>query len=210
MWPNGIVYYRSGAYGWSHRGNQFVSIVTDGMKFPHDQKHHLFADTWLYRVVSEQPGWIWIRHGDAVTPTISKYRRKRLPRIPSERIPINLRAVDRAIAESGPSAPDYVTHRSRPAAGTLTLSQALLHEGSDKTTVHNYGAFYDGLVETLRPSPSFGGRSIPRGVPEGMATRRLSGGGNRGGPERGPGSAGGGRRLRGFLASPAAVERAAI
>jgi hypothetical protein len=104
LWPNGIVYYRSGAYGWSHRGNQFVSIVTDGMKSPHDQKHHLFADTWLYRVVSEQPGWIWIRHGDAVTPTISKYRRKRLPRIPSERIPINLRAVDRAIAESGPSA----------------------------------------------------------------------------------------------------------
>jgi hypothetical protein len=91
-----------------------------------------------------------------------------------------------------------VTHRSRPAAGTLTLSQALLHEGSDKTTVHNYGAFYDGLVETLRPSPSFGGRSIPRGVPEGMATRRLSGGGNRGGPERGPGSAGGGRDCADF------------
>jgi predicted O-methyltransferase YrrM len=152
LWPHGIVYYRSGAYGWSHKGNQFVSIVTDGMKSPHDQKHHLYAEQWHFRVVSEQPGWIWIRHGDAVTPTIGKYRRKRLNRIPSERIPINLRAVDRAIAESGPSAPDYQTHRSKPAAGVLTLSQALLHEGSDKTTLHNYGAFYDGIVETLRPS----------------------------------------------------------
>ena len=52
LWPHGIVYYRSCAYGWSHRGNQFVSIVTDGMKSPHDMKHHLFAEQWHYRVVS--------------------------------------------------------------------------------------------------------------------------------------------------------------
>jgi len=42
-------------------------------------------------------------------------------------------------------------HAQRAARRPQTLSEALAHEGSDKTTLHSYGAFYDDLVSTLKP-----------------------------------------------------------
>jgi hypothetical protein len=117
---------------------------------PHEVGHWKFCQQWPTRIVSEKPGWIWIRHGDAVTSTIGKYRQRRVNRIDSARIPINLRAIDRAIVGSGLASGDYAEHARRP-GHSVPPSQALTIHGSDKTSVHNYAAFYDQLWSDLRP-----------------------------------------------------------
>lgn len=149
IWPEGYVFWRSAAFSLSHPGNQFVSLATVDHD-PHEVGHWKFCQTWPTRVVSEKPGWIWIRHGDAVTSTIGKYRQRRVNRIDSQRIPINLRAIDRAIVGSGLASGDYAEHARRP-GHSVPPSQALTIHGSDKTSVHNYAAFYDQLWHDLRP-----------------------------------------------------------
>lgn len=149
IWPSGYVFWRSAAFSLTHPGNQFVSLATVDHD-PHEIGHWKFCRTWPTRVVSEKPGWIWIRHGDAVTSTIGKYRQKRVNRIDSQRIPINLRAIDRAIVGSGLASGDYAEHARRP-GHSVPPSQALTIHGSDKTSVHNYAAFYDQLWSDLRP-----------------------------------------------------------
>jgi cephalosporin hydroxylase len=62
-----------------------------------------------------------------------------------------MRAISRALAPSGPSAPNYTEHRKRKATRPTKLSEALRLEGSDKTTVHTYGQFYDDLIADLQP-----------------------------------------------------------
>lgn len=113
LWPAGYVFWRSTAYRLEHPGNQFVSIVTSDQATPHDKCHLEYRTTWPSRVVSHNPGWIWVRHGDAFTPTRRKYRSRPVSRIDSDRIPINLRAIDRAIAESGPAAGSYAEHAAQ-------------------------------------------------------------------------------------------------
>ena len=149
IWPTGYVFWRSAAFLLTHPGNQFVSLATVDHD-PHEVGHWKFCRTWPTRVVSQKPGWIWIRHGDAVTSTIGKYRQKRVNRIDSQRIPINLRAIDRAIAGSGLASGDYAEHARRP-GHSVPPSQALTIHGSDKTSVHNYAAFYDELWGDLKP-----------------------------------------------------------
>jgi hypothetical protein len=149
IWPEGYVFWRSAAFSLRHPGNQFVSLATVDHD-PHEIGHWKFCQQWPTRVVSEKPGWIWIRHGDAVTSTIGKYRQKRVNRIDSQRIPINLRAIDRAIVGSGLASGDYAEHARRP-GHSVPPSQALTIHGSDKTSVHNYAAFYDQLWNDLRP-----------------------------------------------------------
>ena len=149
IWPTGYVFWRSAAFSLTHTGNQFVSLATTSHD-PHEVGHWKFVKTWPFRRVSEKPGWIWIRHGDAVTSTIRKYRQTRVNRIDSARIPINLRAIDRAIAASGLASGDYAEHARRP-GHSVPPSQALTIHGSDKTSVHNYGAFYDELWNDLKP-----------------------------------------------------------
>jgi predicted O-methyltransferase YrrM len=152
IWPVGMTFWRSQAYRWEHVGNQFVSIVTEQDVTPHHMPHHKFSQQWHTITVSRETGWIWIRHGDAHTPTLGRYRPQRLRRIEVERTPVNMRAIDRAIAPSGLAAADYRQHqRQKAAKRPQTLSEALAHEGSDKTTLHSYGAFYDDLVATLQP-----------------------------------------------------------
>jgi hypothetical protein len=107
LWPSGYVWWRSTAYRLVHPGNQFVSLVTSEQTTPHDECHLQYRTTWPSRVVSNNPGWIWVRHGDAHTRTKRKYRMHPVSRIDAARIPINLRAIDRAIAESGPAAGSY-------------------------------------------------------------------------------------------------------
>lgn len=107
IWPTGYVLWRGRAYLLKHRGNQFVSLVTDGPEDPHRRGHWVYCKEWRSVVVSNAPGWMWIRHGDAATPTKAKYRRRALGRIDSGLIPVNVRAIIRATAESGPSAGSY-------------------------------------------------------------------------------------------------------
>ena len=164
IWPSGYVFWRSAAFSLTHAGNQFVSLATTSHD-PHEIGHWKFIRTWPHRIVSSLPGWIWIRHGDAVTSTLSKYRKRRVNRIDSARIPINLRAVDRAIAAGGIASADYAEHATR-SAGPLPPSQSLTIHGSDKTTVHNYGAFYDRLWSDLKPR-----RIVEVGVLSGSSIR---------------------------------------
>lgn len=112
IWPVGYVLWRNRCYQLRHQGNQFVSIATDGDKDPHQQKHWTFVNTMPFRIVSNQPGWIWIRHGDAATSTLRKYRTHQVNRIDS-RIPINLRAVERVIAASGTPSANYREHHAQ-------------------------------------------------------------------------------------------------
>lgn len=152
IWPHGMTFWRGRAYAVSHRGNQFVSIVTDRDISPHAMKHHRFSREWRTVVVSEQVGWIWIRHGSAHTPTLGRYRPRPLNRIDSTRTPVNMRAIQRALEPSGKAPGSYDEQAAqRMARGPLKLSEALLREGSDKTTDHTYGEFYDALLERLQP-----------------------------------------------------------
>lgn len=152
IWPVGMTFFRHEAYSWRHLGNQFVSIVTDQQRSPHDMEHHKFLQ-WSHVVVSQEVGWIWVRHGSAHTPTLSRYRPQKLRRIDVTRTPVNMRAISRAIELSGRAAGTYAEHKRRmPAQGKpATFSEALTLEGSDKTTVHTYGKFYDDLIADLQP-----------------------------------------------------------
>lgn len=107
IWPMGYVLWRDRAYLLKHPGNQFVSLMTNEQHDPHQQGHWLYHKEWTSVIVSRSPGWMWVRHGDAVTPTIAKYRRKPLRGIDSRRMPINVRAIVRATIESGPGAGAY-------------------------------------------------------------------------------------------------------
>lgn len=149
IWPTGYVFWRGQAYLLRHPGNQFVSLATRGHN-PHETQHHKFSRHWPTRIVSESPGWIWIRHANAATSTIAKYRPKKVNRIDSQAIPINLRAVHRVVEPMGPASGNYLEHRG--AIGiAATPSQALALAGSDKVTVHRYGSFYDAIWSELRP-----------------------------------------------------------
>ena len=149
VWPTGYTWWRSTAHLLTHPGNQFVSIVTDGNRSPHDMGHWLYHKQWPFRVVSNDVGWIWVRHGDAASSTLRRYRTVRRGGIDATRIPINLRAIDRAIAASGQASGDYATHKIQKQSGPV--SEALRRHGSDKVTVHTYGAFYDKLWRDVRP-----------------------------------------------------------
>lgn len=111
IWPNGYVYWRETPYLLSHKGIQFVTLVTDHMKDPHQEQHWCYHKTWPTRVVSRAPGWIWVRHGDSASSTLPRYRKTPLKRIDSIRIPVNLRAILRAIAASGQASGNYVEHK---------------------------------------------------------------------------------------------------
>jgi predicted O-methyltransferase YrrM len=122
-----------------------VSLLTHDGDSPHDQGHWKYCKQWRTVTVSNNPGWIWIRHGDTYTTTLQKYRRTQVNRIDAPRFNINLRAVDRAITASGTASADYKEHRS-------LVSDWLFVFGSDKVSLHTYGEFYDSLFKQLRPT----------------------------------------------------------
>jgi predicted O-methyltransferase YrrM len=167
IWPQGMTYWRHQAYSWKYPGNQFVSIVTAENRSPHDMQHHRFLN-WPFVIVHHEVGWIWVRHGDAHTPTLEKYRPRRLNRIDTARTPVNMRAISRAIEPSGQAAATYAEHQRRkpPQSKPGSFSEALKLEGSDKTTVHTYGQFYDNLIADLQPR-----RVLEIGVFQGASIR---------------------------------------
>lgn len=113
IWPNGYVYWRETPFLLHHKGIQFVTLVTDKMKDPHQEQHWQYHKSWPTRTVSRAPGWIWVRHGDAASSTLPRYRTKPLRSIDSKRIPVNLRAILRAIAPSGTASGNYVEHANK-------------------------------------------------------------------------------------------------
>ncbi|MFN9294187.1 MAG: class I SAM-dependent methyltransferase, partial [Planctomyces sp.] len=98
---------------------------------------------------SLEPGWIWVRHGDAETSTLPKYRSVPAGNWQSDKWPVDLAAVDAAIAPSGVPSADYREHGQRPRG--MRVSQWLSVHLSDKVSTHNYGSFYDSLFARLRP-----------------------------------------------------------
>lgn len=113
IWPNGYVFWRETVFLLHHPGIQFVTLATDQMTDPHQEQHWQYCKTWPTKVVSEEPGWIWVRHGDAATSTMKRYRQRKLRGISTARCPVNLRAILRAIEPSGRPSADYHEHRKQ-------------------------------------------------------------------------------------------------
>jgi len=113
MFPRGYVWWRSTAYLLEHPGIQFVTLVTDQQTDPHQEGHWKYHKTWQTKIVSSLPSWIWVRHGAASTSTLKRYRRNKLKGIDSTRIPVNLRAIDRAIESTGKASGNYTEHENQ-------------------------------------------------------------------------------------------------
>jgi len=109
IYPNGYVFWRDQLFALDHPENQFVSLVTDQQRDPHQEKHVKIPLRWQTVVAQEKaPGWIWIRHANAVTPTVKRYREKPIGRIDTTRFPhVNLRAIQRIISKAGQPAGHY-------------------------------------------------------------------------------------------------------
>jgi len=127
--PVGYVWWRSTAFRLEHMGIQFVTLVTDKNTDPHQEGHWKYHETWQTKIVSSAPSWIWVRHGDASTSTLPKYRTKKLKGIDAQRVPINLRAIDRAIAPTGTASGSYREHQNQNVLRSV-LKQNSIHAGT--------------------------------------------------------------------------------
>lgn len=112
IWPRGYVYWRDTVYSLVHPESQFVTLVTDGPQDPHQFPHQEYTKRYSTVVVSLSPGWIWVRHGAAHTPTLQRYRQKELRGIDSSRFAVNLRSISRTVADAGPQYGTYRQHRA--------------------------------------------------------------------------------------------------
>lgn len=149
IWPVGLVYWRGQMFRLEHKGNQYLTLSTSRGIDPHHKAHAVIQREWKSVRASLEPGWIWVRHGDAETSTLPKYRATAAGAWQSDKWPMDLAAVDAAIAPSGIPSADYREHGKR--ARGMRVSQWLSVYGSDKVSVHNYGSFYDDLFARLRP-----------------------------------------------------------
>jgi len=149
IWPVGLVYWRGQMFRLDHKGNQYLTLSTSRGIDPHHKAHAVIEREWKSVRASLEPGWIWIRHGDAETSTLAKYRATPAGNWQSDKWPVDLQAVDAAIAPSGVPSADYREHGQR--ARGMRVSQWLSVYGSDKVSTHNYGSFYDDLFQRLRP-----------------------------------------------------------
>jgi hypothetical protein len=150
LWPTGYVFWRQQIFLLTHRGNQFPTLSTDGNEDPHAEPHWEIPSRWPSRAVSHSPGWIWVRHADAATTTLRRYRQQQVGRIDATRFAVNLRAIHRACEATGVAAADYATHTSphlqqvrRENSQNRYLSDILTATGSDKAQSHHYGWWYD-------------------------------------------------------------------
>lgn len=107
IWPRGYVWWKQTAYLLRHPGIQFVTLVTDRQTDPHQEQHWQYHRRWHSITVSNDPGWLWIRHGDAATVTLPRYRQHPLRGIDSSRFRVNLRAITKALEPSGVPAANY-------------------------------------------------------------------------------------------------------
>jgi len=149
IWPVGLVYWRGQMFRLDHKGNQYLTLSTSRGIDPHHKAHAVVQREWRSVRASLEPGWIWVRHGDAETSTLPKYRATAAGAWQSGKWPVDLAAIDAAIAPSGQASADYTEHGRR--ARGMRVSQWLSVYGSDKVSVHNYGSFYDDLFARLKP-----------------------------------------------------------
>lgn len=149
IWPVGLVYWRGQMFRLEHRGNQYLTLSTSRGIDPHHKAHAVIQREWRSVRASLEPGWIWVRHGDAETSTLPKYRATAAGNWQSDKWPVDLAEIDAAIAPSGVPSADYREHGQRPRG--MRVSQWLSVYGSDKVSTHNYGSFYDDLFARLRP-----------------------------------------------------------
>ena len=149
IWPVGLVYWRGQVFRWHHPGNQFLTLSTSRGIDPHHKAHAVIQREWKSVRASNDPGTIWIRHGDAETSTLPKYRKAAASPADIAAFGVDLAAIDAAIAPSGQASADYTEHGRR--ARGMRVSQWLSVHGSDKVSVHNYGSFYDDLFARLKP-----------------------------------------------------------
>ena len=149
IWPVGLVYWRGQMFRWHHPGNQFLTLSTSRGIDPHHKAHAVIQKEWRSVRASNEPGTIWIRHGDAETSTLAKYRKAVASPADIAAFRLDLAAIDAAIAPSGQASADYTEHGRR--ARGMRVSQWLSVYGSDKVSTHNYGSFYDSLFERLKP-----------------------------------------------------------
>jgi len=124
VFPVGYTWWRNTAYQLEHMGNQFVTLVTGQMTDPHQEGHWRYHKIWQTKIVSHQPSWIWVRHGDASTSTLKRYRKQKRKGIDAARIPINLRAVQRTIEPTGKPSGTYNEH------GNQTTLRAVFRENN--------------------------------------------------------------------------------
>lgn len=112
IWPIGHVYWRERWFRLVHVGNQFVSLLTDRDCNPHQECHWLYPGKW--RTINAGDGhgygWIWVRHGDAATSTLPRYRRKPLPAIDTSRFPLDWVALTDSLQASGTASGNYAEH----------------------------------------------------------------------------------------------------
>ena len=113
LWPTGYVFWRQQIFKLTHVGNQFVALLTDNDHNPHQEQHWQYHKLWHHINVTNACGWIWVRHGDAATSTLPRYRRQQVPRIDASRFHVNLRAILRACEASGTPSGDYTEHGNR-------------------------------------------------------------------------------------------------
>ena len=111
MWPQGFVYWRKKIYRLSHPKNQFVALITDNNDDPHQIPHLAIPARWPVITVSDQPGWIWIRHAWTWSSTLARYRQVIGNGIDKDRFFVNLRAVERFVQQTGQPTGDYHEHR---------------------------------------------------------------------------------------------------
>jgi len=130
MFPVGYVWWRNTAYLLDKPGIQFVTLVTDKQTDPHQEGHWKYHEAWPTKVVSRLPSWIWVRHGAASTSTLSRYRTRKLKGIDAKRIPINLRAIQRAIEPTGLASGTYEQHQNQ-ATLRHVLQQNQIHTGTN-------------------------------------------------------------------------------
>lgn len=149
IWPVGYVYWRGQMFRLEHKGNQYLTLSTSRGIDPHHKAHAVIQREWKSVRASLKPGWIWVRHGDAETSTLPKYRAVPADNWQPGAWPVDIAAVDAAIAPSGIPSADYREHGQR--ARGMRVSQWLSVYGSDKVSVHNYGSFYDDLFARLKP-----------------------------------------------------------
>jgi hypothetical protein len=125
IWPTGYVFWRETVFLLNHKGIQFVTLVTDRDTDPHQEQHWMYHKTWPSRTVSHAPGWIWVRHGDSATSTLPRYRTQKLRGIDAKRIPVNLRAIVRAIAPAGQPSGSYREHRHQQTLAHVLKENAI-------------------------------------------------------------------------------------
>jgi len=74
-WPNGYIWHFGKLHRFSNPFNQFISLLSDSGRHPHERSHKQFEGAVPRVVVDNSRGWVWVRHLETITGTREKYLR---------------------------------------------------------------------------------------------------------------------------------------